>query len=136
MVHAIFKTNIQKCKLFTKTLFITFGNTGKPASLTCSKRKVLQNRHSRSSSPHRILIQSPDIFCSGMLWQKCNILSIQNNRSGICEKISTDGIKHSRFTSSVGTDNCCKIAFFKMKRQISDCHFFIYCSRIKGFGNM
>ena len=136
MVHAVFKANIQKCKLFTKTLFITFGNTGKPASLPCSKRKVLQNRHSRSSSPHRILIQSSNIFCSGMLWQKCNILSIQNNRSGICEKISTDGIKHSRFTSSVGADNRCKIAFFKMQRQISDCHFFIYRSWIKGFGNM
>ena len=37
MIHAILKSNVKKCQLLAEALFITFGNSGKPATFACGK---------------------------------------------------------------------------------------------------
>ena len=113
--HSLLKSDIQKLQFFMESFFLLSGHMGKPSAFPCCKCQILFYGHSRCSSPHRILIQAADGFCAYMLGHKSNILSIQHNHAGICKKISADCIKQSGFTSTVRTDDCCKITFLQIQ---------------------
>ena len=113
--HTLLKSDIQKLQLFMESFFLLSGHMGKPSAFPCCKCQILFYSHSRCSSPHRILIQATDGLCTYMLGHKSNILSIQHDHTGICKKISTDCIKQSGFTSSIGTDDRCKIALLQIQ---------------------
>ena len=114
--HTLLKSDIQKLQ-FRRAGYIrcVHADVRKPSAFPCCKCQILFYSHSRCSSPHRILIQATDGLCTYMLGHKSNVLSIQHDHTGICKKISTDRIKQSGFTSSIGTDDRCKIALLQIQ---------------------
>lgn len=108
-------SNLTDALVYCAIAGVTLIGVGKPSAFPCCKCQILFYSHSRCSSPHRILIQTTDGLCTYMLGHKSNVLSIQHDHTGICKKISTDRIKQSGFTSSIGTDDRCKIALLQIQ---------------------
>ena len=112
LAHTCLQSDIQKFQFFMKTLFFLVCYMRKPPAFSCCQCQIFFDSHSRSCSTHGILIKSSDASGSCMLWCKRNISAIQFDRTGICKKISTDGIKKCGFACTIGTNNRSKITFF------------------------
>ena len=111
LMHAIFKSHIQRTELFTKQFLFFFAYVREPAAFGTCESHIFFNGHARSSAAHGILKQMTDFFCSYIVWLKCYILAVKNDLSLISVEGTADCIKQRRFTSTVCTDDGNKIAF-------------------------
>ena len=93
MTHPLFQADVQFLQFLTKTFFFLPGCVGKPSALPGCKRKILFDRHTRSSSAHRVLIKTADFFCTCVLRHKCDIPAVQLDRACICKEITADCVE-------------------------------------------
>ena len=62
LMHAIFKSHIQRTELFTKQFLFFFAYVREPAAFGTCESHIFFNGHARSSAAHGILKQMTDFF--------------------------------------------------------------------------
>ena len=88
--------------------------TGLPAAFCHSQ--IFFDFHIGSCPVHGVLEYAPQIFCSFVFGQLCDILAVNDNRAAVYRPNARNGIQHGGFPCTVAADDGNKVAI--LQRQI------------------
>src|SRR5690625_1322363 len=111
--ETFFKSQFKDLEFFCEAPTFCFGNAKRqtaPHTTAFCQRHVLFDSQVRGGACHRVLKNATHVFCSLEVFHASHISSGDLDRSRIWSYFASNGVEHSRFSSTIGTDHRHKIA--------------------------